>query len=86
MGLRIEAFFSVPPCANSIALAGLLDEIAREYGEDVEVVTHEGRTDKFDAYNLTSTPAVVVEELVKMMGFCPSKESMIAALREVGLE
>jgi hypothetical protein len=86
MGLKIEAFFSVPPGKNGLALAGLLDEIAKEYGKEIEVFTYEGRVDKFDDYNLTSTPAVVVEELVKMMGFCPSKESLVAALKEVGLE
>jgi hypothetical protein len=86
MGLKIEGFLTVPHCANSLALIRLLGEIADELGEDVEVVTHEGRTDKFDEYNLASTPAVVVEGLVKMMGFCPSKESLVTALKEVGLE
>ena len=86
MGLKIEAFFSVPPCANSIALARLLKEIEEEYGNEVEVVRCDGQTGEFARYSLTSTPAVVVEELIKMMGFCPSKESLIAALKEVGLE
>jgi hypothetical protein len=86
MGLKIEAFFSVPPCPNSVTLARLLKEIKEEHGNEVDVVTYEGRTGEFDAYNLTSTPAVVVEELVKIMGFCPSKESLVAALREMGLE
>jgi hypothetical protein len=86
MGLKIEAFLSTPPRANSVALARLLGEIEKEYGAEVEVVIYNGETEKFDAYNLTATPAVVVEELVKMMGFCPSKESVVSALREMGLE
>jgi hypothetical protein len=67
-------------------LDGLLTEIEREYGAEVEVTRHDGQTGEFKRYNLTSTPAVVVEELVKMMGFCPSKESLVAVLKEVGLE
>ena len=86
MGLKIEAYFAVPPCANSMALARLLNEIEEEYGGEVEVVRREGRTGESARYNLTSTPAIVVEELIKMMGFCPSKESLVAALKEVGLE
>ena len=86
MGLKIEAFLSSPPCSNSISLARLLGEIAEEYQGEVEVITYEGRAEAFDTYNLTATPAVVIEALVKMMGFCPSKESLVAALREVGLE
>jgi hypothetical protein len=86
MGIKVEVFLSVPPCPNSLALARLVREVADEYGEEVEVITYEDRTGIFDRYNLTATPAVVVEELVKMMGFCPSKESLVVALKEVGLE
>jgi hypothetical protein len=86
MGLKIEAFLPNPPGANSIALIRLLEEIEREYGRQVDVITYEGDVDQFEAYNLTATPAVVVEELIKMMGFCPSRESLISALREMGLE
>jgi hypothetical protein len=86
MGISVEVFLSEPPCPNSLALARLVSEVADEFGEEVEVITYEGRTELFDRYNLTATPAVVVDELVKMMGFCPSKESLISALKEVGLE
>lgn len=83
--LKIEAFLSSPPCPNSVALLGLVHEIAEEYHEKVELITYDGQVEAFDRYHLTSTPAVVVEELVKMMGFCPSKESLIIALEEMGL-
>jgi hypothetical protein len=85
MGLKIEAFLSKPPCANSTRLVGLLDEVKKDYGDSIEVIVYDGPTEIFDAYKLTATPAVVVEELVKMMGFCPSKESLVAALQEMGL-
>ena len=84
--LKIEAFLSSPPCPNSLALVGVLNEIVEEYNEKVELITYEGPNEAFDHYNLTATPAVVVEELIKMMGFCPSKESLVFALKEIGLE
>jgi len=33
-----------------------------------------------------AAPAVVVGGLVRIMGVCPSKESLISALREAGME
>jgi hypothetical protein len=86
VALKIEVFLSTPPCANSTRLARLLDEMKKDFGETIEVIVHDSPTEIFDAYNLTAMPAVVIEELVKMMGFCPSRESIIAALQEVGLE
>jgi hypothetical protein len=84
--LKIEAFLSTPPCPNSVALVGLLNEMVEEYNEKVELITYEGPVEAFDQYHLTATPAVVVEELIKMVGFCPSKESLLSALQEIGLE
>ena len=84
--LKIEVFLSIPPCPNSVALVGLLNEIAEEYDEKVELITYKGPVEAFNTYHLTATPAVVVEELIKMMGFCPSKESILSALEEMGLE
>ena len=84
--LKIEAFFSKPPCANSAALMRLLNEIEKDYEKEVEIVRHEESTGGLDPYLLSATPAVVVEGLIKIMGFCPSKESLISALKEMGLE
>jgi hypothetical protein len=84
--VRIEAFLSMTACTNSTSLAELLKEIQEEFGEKVEVITYQGRNEIFDKYNLTALPAVVIEEIVKIVGFCPSKESLVSALIEVGLE
>lgn len=84
--VKIEAFLSVPACSGGISLTKLLREIEQEYGDKVEIVIHKGRNESFQNYNLTTAPAVVIGELVRMMGFCPSKESLISALREAGLE
>jgi hypothetical protein len=84
--VKVEAFLSTKTCSNSASLIELLKEIQEEFGEKVEVSVYEGRNEIFDKYNLTALPAVVVEEIVKIVGFCPSKESLISALKEVGLE
>ena len=83
--IKIEAFLSVPACSGGITLSKLLKEIEEEYGNKVEVTTCKGRHELYQKYNLTAAPAVVVGELVRIMGVCPSKETLIAALREAGL-
>ena len=84
--VKIEAFLSIPTCSGGVSLSKLLKEIEEEFGDKVEVIIYKGRNELFEKYNLTSAPAVVVGDLVRMMGVCPSKESLISALRETGLE
>lgn len=84
--VKIEVFLSIPTCSGGVSLSKLLEEIEREFGNRVEVITHKGRHELFEKYNLTAAPAVVVGELVRIMGVCPSKETLISALREAGLE
>ena len=84
--VKIEAFLSIPTCSGGVSLTKLLKEIEQEYSDKVEIVTHKGRNELFEKYSLTSAPAVVVGELVRIMGVCPSKESLVSALREAGLE
>ena len=84
--VKIEAFLSIPTCSGGVSLSKLLKEIEDEYGDKVEVITYKGRNDLFDKYNLTAAPALIVGDLVRFMGVCPSKESLVSALREAGLE
>ena len=84
--VKIEAFLSVPNCSGGVSLSRLLKEIEREFGDKVEIVTYQGHNELFEEYGLTSAPAVVVGDLVRIMGVCPSKESLVSALREAGLE
>lgn len=84
--VKLEAFLSIPTCSGGVNLTRLLKEIEQEYGDKVEIFTHKGRNELFDKYGLTAGPAVVVGELVRIMGVCPSKESLVSALREAGLE
>ena len=84
--IKIEAFFSTSDNSNDISVSKLLEEIKGAYGDKVEVATYKGQNELFEEYGLTATPAVVIEEIVKIMGFCPSQETLISALRESGLE
>jgi hypothetical protein len=84
--VKIEAFLSTPTCSGGVSLFKLLEEIQREYGDKVEITTYKGPNELFQLYHLTAAPAVVVAELVKIMGVWPSKQSLLSALREAGLE
>jgi len=84
--VKVEAFLSVPACSGGVSLSRLLKEIEDEFGDKVEITVYRGRHELYEKYNLTSAPAVVVGELVRIMGVCPSKETLISALREAGLE
>jgi hypothetical protein len=84
--VKIEAFLSIPTCSGGVSLSKLLKEIEEEFGDKIEIVTYKGRNELYEKYNLTAAPAVVVGGLVRIMGVCPSKETLIAALREAGLE
>ncbi len=85
--VRIEAFVSVPPCSGGVAVKRLLKEIEAEFGDRVEIVYHTGRGDKaWEEYAITNAPALVIGDLVKFVGLAPSKESLVGALREAGLD
>jgi hypothetical protein len=85
--VRVEAFVSIPPCSGGVALKRLLNEIEAEFGDQVEVTFHTGPGDReWDDYAITAAPALVVGDLVKFVGLAPSRESLIGALREAGME
>ena len=85
--VKIEAFVSVPPCSGGVAVKRLLKEIEAEYSDQVEVVFHTGPGDpEWDEYAINNAPALVVGDLVRFVGLAPSKESLIGALREAGMQ
>jgi hypothetical protein len=85
--VTIEAFVSIPPCSGGVAVKRLLKEIEAEYGDQVEIVVHTGPGDpEWETYAINNAPALVVGELVKFVGLAPSKQSLVGALREAGLE
>ena len=70
-----------------MAVKRLLKEIEAEYGDKVEIVYHTGPADPaWEQYAITNAPGLVIGELVKIVGLAPSKESLVGALREAGLE
>jgi hypothetical protein len=85
--VRIEAFVSIPPCSGGVAVKRLLKEIQAEFGEQVEVIFHTGPGDpEWAEYAIDNAPALVIGDLVKFVGLAPSKESLVGALRESGME
>ena len=85
--VRIEAFVSIPPCSGGVAVKRLLKEIEAEFGDQVKVIFHTGPGDpEWEEYAINNAPALVIGDLVKFVGLAPSKESLIGALREAGLE
>lgn len=84
--IKLEAFFSTSNDSNDTKVSELLEEIKGEFGDKVVIATYKGRNELFREYCLTATPAVVIEEMVKITGFCPSQETLVHALRESGLE
>ena len=85
--VRIEAFVSIPPCSGGVAVKRLLKEIEAEFGDQVEVVFHKGPGDpEWKEFAIGNAPALVVGDLVKFVGLAPSKESLVGALREAGME
>lgn len=84
--IKVEVFLSVPTCSGGVGLSKLLSEIEGEYGDKVEIITYRGRNELFEEYGMSAAPAVVIGGLIKIMGLCPSKQSLLSALLEVGLE
>jgi hypothetical protein len=85
--IAIEAFVSLPPCSGGIAVKRLLQEIEAEYGDQIEIRFHTGPGDpEWADYAIDNAPALVIGDLVKFVGLAPSKESLVGALREAGLQ
>jgi hypothetical protein len=84
--IKVEVFLSVPACSGGVAVRRLIEEVSRTHGEQMEVVFHEGRDERFEELKLSSAPAIIVGDLVRFIGVCPTKEGFIAALREAGLQ
>lgn len=83
--MRIEVFVSIPPCSGGVKLLKLVDEMKAKYGDTLDIEIHRGRDETFEQYGISSAPALVIEEIVRLMGFCPSAETFENALREMGV-
>ena len=83
--VKIEAFLSTPPTTDDICLSQLLEKLEAELDGKLQIAIHGKNVDRFNGYNLTSTPAVVIGEIIKIAGFCPSEESITSALKDMGV-
>lgn len=83
--VKIEAFLSTPPTTDDICLSQLLEKLEAELDGKLQIAINAKDHDHFIGYKLTSTPAVVIGEMIKIVGFCPSEESIISALKDMGV-
>jgi hypothetical protein len=83
--IKIEAFLSIPPKSNDIRLSEILETLKNKFGDKILIDSRGKEDELFASYNLTQTPALVIGEMIKIMGFCPSEDSIISALNDLGM-
>jgi hypothetical protein len=85
MPIRIEVFTSEPPCSGGRLLLKLIEKIKEEYGDKIEVEIYRGVCQKLEEYGIKASPAIVIDKDIRIIGVCPSEETLKEALREAGL-
>ena len=85
MPIRIEVFTSEPPCSGGRLLLKLIEKIKEEYGDKIEVEIYRGVCQKLEEYGIRESPAIVIDKDIRIIGVCPSEETLNEALREAGL-
>jgi len=88
MTVKMEVFSGEPPCTGCKAVLALADEYAAKYPGSLEVIKYIGQAAmaRFNELGLGCTPAVVIDEMIRIEGVCPSRETLNAALQEAGIE
>jgi len=85
MSIRMEVFVSEPPCSGGRLLLKLIEKIKEEYKDKIEVEIYRGVCQKLEEYEIKSSPAVVIDKDIRIIGVCPSEETLKEALREAGV-
>lgn len=85
MPTKVEIFTSDPPCSGGRLLVRLIEEIKQEYKDKIEVQIYRGISEKLKEYNIQTSPAIVIDDDIRIIGVCPSKETLKEALREAGV-
>ncbi len=85
MALKIEVFASQPPCSGGRLVLKLIEEIKGEYGDKIDVEVHKGLTEKAKEYGLKVSPAIVIDRDIRIIGVCPTKNTLKNAIREAGV-
>lgn len=83
--IKVEVFASEPPCSGGRLLLRLIEEIRDEYAGRAEFEIFYGENDKTSEYDIRTTPAIVVDKDIRIIGVCPSKETLKNALFEAGV-
>ncbi|MEM1539724.1 MAG: thioredoxin family protein, partial [Candidatus Bathyarchaeia archaeon] len=66
-------------------LLKLIEKIKEEYKDKIEVEIYRGINPKLSEYGINSSPAVVIDKDIRIIGVCPSEETFKEALREAGV-
>jgi hypothetical protein len=87
MTVIMEVFSGDPPCVACKDVLALADEYAGKHKGKLEVVKLIGKQAmaKFEEYKLGCTPAIVINEKIRIEGICPSRATLDNALKEGGL-
>lgn len=85
MPLKVEVFTSQPPCSGGRLLLKSMEEIKEEYGDQIEIEIYKGPCDQLNQYKIDVSPAIVIDKDIRIIGVCPSKQTLKDALREAGI-
>jgi predicted DsbA family dithiol-disulfide isomerase len=83
--VKVEVFTSEPPCSGGRLLLKLIERVKEEYKDRVEVEVYRGENPKLSEYGINASPAVVIDGDIRIIGVCPSEETLKEALREAGV-
>lgn len=85
MKLLVEVFTSLPPCSGGRMVKKAMHEILEKYGDRVEIKIYEGVNEKVKEYGIDTTPAIVIDRDIRIIGVSPSMETLENALKEAGV-
>ena len=87
MTVIMEVFSGDPPCPACKDVLALADEYSGKYKGKLKVIKLIGKQAmaKFEEYKLGCTPAIVINETIRIEGICPSRVTLDTALKEGGL-
>ncbi len=83
--MLVEVFASLPPCSGGRLVKKMMKKVEEKYGDRVEIKIYEGINDKVKEYGIETTPAIVIDEDIRIIGVAPSMETLEDALKEAGL-
>ncbi|MEM1587373.1 MAG: thioredoxin family protein [Candidatus Bathyarchaeia archaeon] len=86
MPVKVEVFTSEPPCSGGRLLLKLIEKIKEEYKDKIDVEVYRGLNPKLSEYGINASPAVVIDRDIRIIGVCPSEETLKEALREAGVQ